>query len=69
MGLLYIGIGDGGAAENGYQYLCHNPERIWGTVLRIDPRGSNSPNGHYGIPASNPFARSDNPKVNKEIFS
>ena len=68
-GLLYIGIGDGGSAESGYPFLCHSLEKIWGTVIRIDPRGNNSKNGHYGIPAINPFAKSDNPKVNKEILA
>jgi len=68
-GLLYIGIGDGGSAENGYPFLCHSTEKIWGTVLRIDPRANNSRNGHYGIPAINPFAKTDNPKVNQEIFA
>jgi len=54
-GLLYIGVGDGGAVENGYQFLAHDKGRIWGTILRIDPAGKNSPNGHYGIPQTNPF--------------
>lgn len=26
-----------------------------GKILRIDPRGHNSANGQYGIPADNPF--------------
>ena len=68
-GLLYIGVGDGGSAENGYPFLCHSTEKIWGSVLRIDPSGNNSTNGHYGIPESNPFAKSDNPKTVKEIFA
>jgi glucose/arabinose dehydrogenase/mono/diheme cytochrome c family protein len=68
-GMLYVGIGDGGSAENGYPFLCHNPEKIWGTVLRIDPAGRNSPNGKYGIPQDNPFAKSDNNNVNKEIYA
>ncbi|HWA35817.1 MAG TPA: PQQ-dependent sugar dehydrogenase, partial [Cyclobacteriaceae bacterium] len=68
-GMLYIGIGDGGSAENGFGFLCHNPEKIWGTVLRIDPRGTNAPNGHYGIPKDNPFAKTDNPNINREIFA
>ena len=59
-GLLYIGIGDGGAAENGYTFLAHSPQKIWGTVLRIDPSGSNSMNGKYGIPVSNPFVKNKN---------
>jgi glucose/arabinose dehydrogenase/cytochrome c2 len=59
-GLLYIGIGDGGAAENGYAFLMHSPQKIWGTILRIDPSGNNSANKKYGIPAGNPFANNKN---------
>ncbi|MCA6075455.1 PQQ-dependent sugar dehydrogenase [Fulvivirga sedimenti] len=53
-GLMYIGIGDGGAVENGYAFLVQNQQQPWGTILRIDPAGNNSMNGHYGIPSSNP---------------
>ena len=49
-GLLYIGVGDGGCVEDGYPFLAHSKEKIWGTILRIDPKGSNSANGQYGIP-------------------
>lgn len=59
-GLLYIGVGDGGAVENGYAFLAHSPEKVWGTVLRINPKGNNSANGHYGIPANNPFVKNKN---------
>ncbi|MEP6682254.1 MAG: PQQ-dependent sugar dehydrogenase [Parafilimonas sp.] len=59
-GLLYIGIGDGGAAENGYAFLANSPQKIWGTILRIDPSKNNSANGKYGIPASNPFVKNKN---------
>lgn len=55
-GLLYIGVGDGGSAENGYPFLAHSTSRIWGSVLRIDPLQRNSRNGRYGVPAQNPFA-------------
>lgn len=58
-GLLYIGMGDGGAVERGYPDIARNKNHIWSKVLRIDPRGNNSQNGKYGIPASNPY-------VNKE---
>jgi glucose/arabinose dehydrogenase len=68
-GLLYIGIGDGGSAEHGYPFLCGSTEKIWGTVLRIDPRGSNSTNGNYGIPADNPFVKNGSPNTVKEIFA
>jgi glucose/arabinose dehydrogenase len=59
-GLLYIGVGDGGAVENGYQFLAHDKEKVWGTILRIHPAGKNSANGRYGIPQSNPFANEKN---------
>ena len=68
-GLLYIGVGDGGSAENGFPFLCHSPQKIWGSVLRIDPSGRNSVNGHYGIPEKNPFVKSDDAKTVKEIFA
>jgi glucose/arabinose dehydrogenase/mono/diheme cytochrome c family protein len=59
-GLLYIGVGDGGSVEEGYPFLVHSRDKVWGTILRIDPRGKNSANGQYGIPQSNPFAKSKN---------
>jgi glucose/arabinose dehydrogenase len=68
-GLLYIGIGDGGCVENGYPFLTHSPEKIWGTILRINPAGRNSANGKYGIPPDNPFAKSRNSKALGEIYA
>ena len=68
-GLLYIGVGDGGCVENGYAQLAHNKSKIWGTVLRIDPAGSNSSSGRYGIPASNPFAKNNSGNELKEIYA
>ena len=68
-GLLYICIGDGGSAEKGYSFLVHNKEKIWGTILRIDPAGKNSSNGKYGIPADNPFIKSRDEKTLKEIYA
>lgn len=67
-GLLYIGVGDGGATENGYPFLCRDKSRVWGSVLRIDPRGTNSQNKRYGIPASNPFASDNDPATLSEVF-
>ena len=61
-GLLYIGLGDGGNADD--QGDGHAPGgngqdlsdgNVLGKILRIDPSGSNSANGNYGIPADNPF--------------
>jgi glucose/arabinose dehydrogenase/mono/diheme cytochrome c family protein len=59
-GLLYVGLGDGGAVEEGYPFIPHNRNGIWGSLLRIDPLGRNSENGKYGIPASNPFYENGN---------
>jgi mono/diheme cytochrome c family protein len=68
-GLLYIGVGDGGAAGAGRYYLCQDNSRVWSTVLRIDPQGTNSQNGRYGIPATNPYATDGDPNTLGEIFA
>lgn len=52
-GLLYIAVGDGGNAVGN-----DNPQDLstpHGKLFRIDPLGSNSSNGQYGIPDDNPF--------------
>jgi glucose/arabinose dehydrogenase len=61
-GKLYISVGDGGAADDqgpghvpGGNAQSLAPGNVLGKILRINPRGHNSANGHYGIPASNPF--------------
>lgn len=58
--MLYIALGDGGAADD--QGVGHveggngqDPSNVLGSILRIDPDGSDSANGQYGIPADNPF--------------
>lgn len=67
-GLLYLGVGDGGSIVKGYQQLViHQGKRIWGTILRINPLGTNSTNGQYGIPSSNPFFTDTEKK--KEIWA
>ncbi|MEP7107577.1 MAG: PQQ-dependent sugar dehydrogenase [Ferruginibacter sp.] len=68
-GLLYIGVGDGGAAGNGFPFLAHSMEKIWGTIIRIDPMGRNSVNNQYGIPPLNPFVKSQNSKSLGEIYA
>ncbi len=68
-GLLYIGIGDGGSAERGIIHINIGPENIWSSIIRIDPAGRDSRNGKYGIPKSNPFASSRNPKALGEIYA
>jgi Glucose / Sorbosone dehydrogenase len=52
-GLLYLAVGDGGQGVRNT-----DPQNLGmphGKLLRIDPRGTNSRNGQYGIPPSNPF--------------
>ncbi|GGO26970.1 PQQ-dependent sugar dehydrogenase [Micromonospora parathelypteridis] len=52
-GLLYLAVGDGGqGARNTDPQNLGLPH---GKLLRIDPRGTNSANGRYGIPPRNPF--------------
>ncbi len=61
-GMLYLSVGDGGFGDdqgpghvpggNGQSLARRN---VLGKILRIDPNGSNSANGKYGIPADNPF--------------
>lgn len=78
--MLYISLGDGGGADdvdgqgflgdpiighsNGNGQDTSNP---LGALLRIDPEGSNSANGKYGIPGDNPFVGQNN--AVDEIFA
>ncbi len=68
-GYLYIGLGDGGGGNDafpspsttvdGHNNAIGNGQDTmvpFGKILRIDPNGSNSANGQYGIPSTNPFA-------------
>ncbi|GAA2581861.1 hypothetical protein GCM10010435_69220 [Winogradskya consettensis] len=52
-GLLYLAVGDGGQGVGNTD--PQNLAMPHGKLLRIDPRGTNSANGKYGIPANNPF--------------
>ncbi|HYQ73161.1 MAG TPA: PQQ-dependent sugar dehydrogenase [Gammaproteobacteria bacterium] len=65
-GMLYLGQGDGG------ELFTTNPQGLdspHGAILRIDPLGSNSGNGHYGIPADNPFTGDGDPSTLDEIWA
>jgi glucose/arabinose dehydrogenase len=58
--MLYISLGDGGGRDDegvGHSDSgnAQDPGNPLGAILRIDPMGSNSANGAYGIPADNPF--------------
>jgi cytochrome c2 len=68
-GLLYWGFGDGGSNNIQRPELGHHLRSFLGTILRIDPRGNNSPNGKYGIPADNPFVTDTHPITMKEIWA
>lgn len=59
-GMLYIGIGDGGSVDDGFPFLVDRKDRILGSIIRINPRGNNSVNTRYGIPADNPFLKTGN---------
>jgi len=52
-GLLYLAVGEGGLGVRGTD--PQNLAMPHGKIIRIDPMGTNSANGKYGIPASNPF--------------
>ena len=68
-GLLYIGVGDGGAGETNLHKLCNTNTQIRSSILRIDPAGRNSKNGKYGIPPTNPYASSKDPNILKEVYA
>lgn len=70
-GMLYLSLGDGGGGNDNSGGLFSSTDghtngtgnaqdisNVYGKVLRIDPFGSNSANGNYGIPGANPFASS-----------
>lgn len=67
-GLLYIGSADGGSGGDPLN-LAQDPESAFGKLLRIDPLGSNSDNGQYGIPSENPFVGEGNADTLDEIYA
>lgn len=68
-GLIYLGVGDGGSVGGGFPFVTNSIETIWGSIIRFDPRGNNSQNGNYGIPAGNPYADGKNGNALKEIYA
>jgi hypothetical protein len=67
-GLLYMGIADGGSGGD----PLNNAQKLgsaFGKMLRIDPLGTNSANGKYGIPKDNPFANDNDPGTLDEIYA
>jgi Glucose / Sorbosone dehydrogenase len=67
-GLLYVGLGDGGAGGDPLN-VSQNLSQAFGKILRIDPLGKNSANGRYGIPPGNPFVKDAKPDTVKEIYA
>ncbi|MGH7130305.1 MAG: PQQ-dependent sugar dehydrogenase, partial [Planctomycetaceae bacterium] len=67
-GMLYIGNADGGSGGDPLN-LAQNPASAFGKILRIDPLGSNSANGRYGIAAGNPFVAGGPRGALREIYA
>jgi glucose/arabinose dehydrogenase len=82
-GMLYIALGDGGGADDtdgqpfigGVPLIGHgsggngqDATNPLGAILRINPLGTNAPNGNYGIPADNPFVAGGDTRLD-EIFA
>ena len=67
-GLLYVGSADGGSGGDPIN-LGQNLSSAFGKMLRIDPLGTNSANGKYGIPKDNPFVNDNDPNTLGEIYA
>ena len=67
-GTLYVGVADGGSGGDPFD-LAQNLGSAFGKILRIDPLGSNSSNGRYGIPRDNPFAEDGDPNTRGEVYA
>ncbi len=67
-GTLLIALGDGGGSnDQGAGHVpggnAQEPGNVLGSVLRIDPLGSDACNGAYGVPEDNPFHPGDAPPL------
>jgi glucose/sorbosone dehydrogenase len=65
-GMLYLTVGDGGKGASGT--WPQDRDTPFGKLLRIDPLGTDSANGQYGIPKDNPFADPDDGTLD-EIYA
>ncbi len=63
-GILYVSLGDGGGANDPYEYGQSLSEPMAG-IMRIDPLAGDASKA-YGIPADNPFV--DEPAIADEIW-
>lgn len=66
---LYISCGDGGSGNLKRPDMAGHTHTLLGSIMRIDPAGTNGASGQYGIPVDNPFANSKDPLVHKEIWA
>jgi len=66
--LLYVGMADGGSGGDPLNN-AQNLGSMFGKILRLDPLGSNSANGRYGIPEDNPFTNDGDPTTLGEIYA
>lgn len=57
-GMLYIGFGDGGAADDPDREALDLSSPL-GKILRIDPAATDDSGREYAVPADNPFAGND----------
>ena len=67
-GMLYVSIADGGSGGDPLD-LAQNLGSAFGKIFRIQPLGSNSANGRYGVPADNPYAGDGNDRTLGEIYA
>lgn len=68
-GLLYASIGDGDSFRLNLNQNLQRLDSYYGTLIRIDPQGTDGPNGRYGIPAANPYAGDGDPNTFGEIIA
>jgi glucose/arabinose dehydrogenase len=67
-GFLYIGLGDGGSA-NDPGHRAQNPSELLGKMLRIDVNVPDSDQTGYRVPADNPFLNAGPPNTRPEIWA
>ncbi len=67
-GMLYVGLADGGSGGDPMN-VAQNLANAFGKILRLDPLGTTSTNGQYGIPADNPFVADGRDDTLAEIFA
>ncbi len=68
-GLLYVCVGDGEAVNAGVPESGHRLDSPYGSLIRIDPLGTNGVNGRYGIPPDNPFTNDRDDATRAEIYA